>query len=80
MAGPPRISNGGSEGADSPGDFAPAFAVDGPLADTWVYTIHDPLVPLVVGGTEIVGEIIYMFSVEDGRPTLRLKTDTSRFG
>ncbi|MEK7423983.1 MAG: hypothetical protein AAB131_09110 [Actinomycetota bacterium] len=78
MARPEFFSNDGIEGTERPADnYAAAYAVDGPLADCWVHTVHDPLVALTVGGNNIDGEVVYRFSVEEGRPTLRLASDAS---
>jgi hypothetical protein len=57
--------------------WAPAYAVDGPLGGSWVYTVHDPRAPLTVRGNEIDGEVVYAFTVEGGRPTLRVVDDGS---
>ena len=76
VTGPMDSSNSNTQGAEpSAANYAPAFAVDGPLANCWVHTVHDPSVPLKVAGNEVVGEVVYRFSIEAGRPTLRLATD-----
>jgi hypothetical protein len=78
VTGPVSSSNGGIHGTEQPAaNYAPAFAVDGPLADCWVHTVHDPSGPLTVSGNEMVSEVVYRFSVEEGLSTLRLATDAS---
>eukprot|EP01041_Mallomonas_annulata_P036309 gene36309-59388_t len=76
VTGPMDSSNSNTQGTEpSAANYALAFAVDGPLANCWVHTVHDPSVPLKVAGNEVVGEVVYRFSIEAGRPTLRLATD-----
>lgn len=54
-------------------DWAPAYVVDGPLGGAWVFTVHDSQVPLTFRRTETDGDVVYDFTVEGGRPTLRLR-------